>query len=417
MTGFFERIQQRVDTLDTTLMLGIDPHEATSAEEAYRWSKALLTSIGPHVVGVKPNIAFFERFPGGLDALATLVAETDLPVLLDAKRGDIGSTAEAYASAAYDRIGADAVTLHATLGRESVAPFLRPGKGVFVLARTSNPGAGVLQELPTPMGPFYRALAAEALTWGPDIGLVVGATVPPAVSALRSAHPDAWLLTPGVGAQGGDIRPDTRTLVPVSRGISAADDPLAAALVLAARLRPVPRPLPPRPLLDALITADCIRTGAFTLRSGATSTVYVDCRTLVGHPRLLSAIAVAIGQRLPDCDRIVGVPTAGLPLGTALSILRGLPLLYTRTATKGHGTGKRVEGPYACDDRAVLIDDVATSGTSLLEALTPLRDVGIVVEHAFVIVDRQEGARQALAARGVQLHALFTLDDLLAHAR
>ncbi|MDE3230771.1 MAG: orotidine-5'-phosphate decarboxylase, partial [Chloroflexota bacterium] len=170
----------------------------------------------------KPNSAFYEQYgPAGLRALQRLIAYIharypEIPVILDAKRGDIGSTSAAYARAAFDTLRADAVTLHPYLGREAISPFLeRAERGCIILCRTSNPGAGEFQDLATRGGendgearPLYqqvaRAVASEWNTRG-NCALVVGATYPEELRIVRGLVGDMPILVPGIGAQGGDL--------------------------------------------------------------------------------------------------------------------------------------------------------------------------------------------------------------------
>jgi orotidine 5'-phosphate decarboxylase subfamily 2 len=211
-----------------------------------------------YAAAFKPNAAFFELYgPEGwaalTDVIAAVQAESDrlgsmIPVILDAKRGDIASTAEAYAKSAFENLGVHAITLSPYLGRDSIDPFLAyKEKGVFLLCKTSNPGAADLQDLPVLAGtdarppiPLHVHIAHLAQTWntGNNIGLVVGATQPAALARIRSAAPDLWFLVPGVGAQGGDLetalasglRADGKgMLINVSRGISRAENQARAA--------------------------------------------------------------------------------------------------------------------------------------------------------------------------------------------
>jgi orotidine-5'-phosphate decarboxylase len=189
----------------------------------------------------------------------------DVPVVMDAKRGDIGGTAARYAVALFDRLGADAVTVSPYLGSEALAPLLdRPDRFAYILCRTSNPGAGELQDLlvapdPTagaPREPLHLRVARRAAGWGPGgtVGLVVGATAAAELEAVRAVAPGLAFLVPGVGAQGGDQgaalrhgralrapgggRPGAGLLVNVSRGIAGAaagsNDPEAAVAAAAA---------------------------------------------------------------------------------------------------------------------------------------------------------------------------------------
>jgi orotidine-5'-phosphate decarboxylase len=163
----------------------------------------------------KPNLAFFEAY--GLAGLATLrnlrrSLPADVPVLVDAKRGDTPQTMRAYARAIFDDLDADAVTLNPYLGGDSLAPFFEYSeRGVFVLCKTSNPGAGEIQDLvvadPAGSEPLYLHVARRALAWAGQatLGLVVGATYPSDVAAIRAIAPDAPILLPGVGAQAGDL--------------------------------------------------------------------------------------------------------------------------------------------------------------------------------------------------------------------
>ena len=193
----------------------------------------------------KPNIAFYEaRGIEGLRILCELVGHihaAGFPVLLDAKRGDISSTAAAYAQAAFDRWGADALTVNPLLGEDGITPFVqRADRGAFILCHTSNPGARDLQELEVEGVPFFEKIAhlAVRLNTRGNIGLVVGATYPQTLARVRAIAPDMWILLPGVGAQGGDLEAslaaglDARgsgVLVNISRAIAQAPDPGAAA--------------------------------------------------------------------------------------------------------------------------------------------------------------------------------------------
>ncbi|PKM06624.1 MAG: orotidine-5'-phosphate decarboxylase, partial [Gammaproteobacteria bacterium HGW-Gammaproteobacteria-7] len=162
----------------------------------------------------KPQIAHFAAL-GAEDALERLIDyihanHPDVPVILDAKRGDIGSTAQRYASEAFDRFKADAVTVNPYLGRDSVQPFLdRADKGVVILCRTSNPGAGDFQDLDIDGRPLYAHVADRvAGDWNGNgnCALVVGATWPTQLADVRSRVGDMPILVPGVGAQGGDVK-------------------------------------------------------------------------------------------------------------------------------------------------------------------------------------------------------------------
>jgi uridine monophosphate synthetase len=268
METFFSFLEKRVDDCSSLLCVGLDPHisdlSAPTADAALSFCENLVKQTARYAAAFKPNAAFFEVFgPKGWTVLKQVIdavqEESDrlgsmIPVILDAKRGDIASTAEAYAQSAFGKLGAHCITLSPYLGKDSIDPFLNtPEHGVFLLCKTSNPGAGDLQDLvvenrkwkvgDAPLSTFYlyEHVAHLAQEWNTrnNIGLVVGATQPEALTRVRAAAPDLWFLAPGVGAQGGDLETALRSglrkdgkgmLLPISRGISRAANPgLAAA--------------------------------------------------------------------------------------------------------------------------------------------------------------------------------------------
>ena len=264
---YLDRLADRSAAVGTVLCLGIDPEPAAlpagfkrdvTGVEAF--AMLLIDAAAPFAAAVKPNLAFFEAFgSAGLAAFERVRAAvpSGIPVVIDAKRGDIGTTSARHAAALYDSLGADAITVSPYLGEEAIRPLLeRADRLAYVLCRTSNPGAGELQDLPLqasegrPAEPLWARVAARATSWGPGgtVGLVVGATAPQELAAIRALAPGLPFLVPGVGAQGGEVdlvlssgpasappagpasgsapRPGGGLLVNVSRGIAgAAADP------------------------------------------------------------------------------------------------------------------------------------------------------------------------------------------------
>jgi uridine monophosphate synthetase len=435
-TNFFAQLEERVAASGSLLCVGLDPRGLSPAAARDRWLE-IIASTAEHVAAFKPNSAFFEAMgPEGMEVLIEVVAAVPegVPVLLDAKRGDISSSAEAYASAAFDRIGAGAVTVSPYLGADSIEPFLDDHeRGVFILCRTSNPGGAEIQEGELATGePLYLAVARAISNWPPDrVGLVVGATEPEAMARVREVVPEHWILAPGVGAQGGSLdetfaaglRADgSGVLLPVSRSIAEASDPTAAVVELnesiaAARARPRSVIQPDGGLAEDLFDAGCVRFGEFELKSGVRSPIYLDLRNLAGHPRLLRRVAARYLPLLGNATRLAGVPLAGLPIATAVSLLSGIPLVYARPEAKEHGTRSAVEGPFDPGDRVVVVDDVATSGISVLDAAGRLRRAGMEVDAAAVLIDRGGGAGAALAEAGVELRSVLRLTEVVESLR
>ncbi len=217
---FRERLDRARIAADSLLCVGLDPDPSKLPPDLSRDPKPFL-AFGRRIVdatrGVaaayKPQIAFYSALGKEDELAATIEYIRDRApqalVILDAKRNDIGNTAEAYAREAFDRYGADAVTVSPYMGEDSVAPFLvRPDRGAILLCRTSNPGARDFQDLLIDGMPLYAQVAARAATrWNThrNLMLVVGATYPAEMAELRRAHPELWFLVPGIGAQGGDL--------------------------------------------------------------------------------------------------------------------------------------------------------------------------------------------------------------------
>jgi len=167
------------------------------------------------------------------------------------------------------------------------------------------------------------------------------------------------------------------------------------------------------PLVRSLLEIGALRFGRFTLKSGIQSPFYVDLRGVVSHPDVLSELGRDLAAEARRCgaDRIAGIPYAGLPLAVAASLVGRLPLLYPRPEAKAYGTRRRIEGALSPGERVVVIDDILTDGTSKLEAIAPLEEEGLVVRDLLVVVDREQGGRARLAARGYTVHALLSVSE------
>jgi orotidine-5'-phosphate decarboxylase len=256
-----ERLRARREAVGAPLCLGIDPHPdrlpaglARDVHGIETFARGLIEAAAEHAAAVKINAAFFEAF--GAQGWAALErARADVPpeitCVIDAKRGDIGTTAERYAAAIFGHLDADAVTLSPYLGEDAIEPFLEyRGRLVYVLARTSNPSAYRIQDLAVDDEPLHLRVARWAADRWSDgsVGLVVGATAAGELASLRAAVSGPGFLVPGVGAQGGDLDAAVLScdgewapgIVNVSRGIaqaSAGEDWQAAASASASALR------------------------------------------------------------------------------------------------------------------------------------------------------------------------------------
>jgi len=477
---FFEALKRRVDEVDSLLCIGLDPHVKQLPEQtcaaAERHSLDLIAATQEVAACYKPNAAFFEVWgEEGVAALKRVIQAakaTGAPVLLDAKRGDIGTTSEAYASSAFEELGADAITLSPYMGWDSLAPFVDPSKGygaqkgAFVLCKTSNPSSADVQTLRTVSGQcvFERiaALTVPGQDWNrhSNVGLVVGATDVDAISSVRRANASAWILAPGVGAQGGDLEACCHAavtedgyglLLPISRGISAAPDPAEAArsfrdcinavrkakaagsgraTTKAAKLIPYQRDF-----IELALSRQVLKFGQFTLKSGRSSPYFFNAGLFnsgSAQAKLCSAYAARIAKSGLEFDVIFGPAYKGIGLaaGVAAALFNEYGLdygyAYNRKEVKDHGEGGCLVGADVAGKRCLLVDDVISAGTAVREAKEILDGAKAQLAGVLVALDRQEksgkddalselSAIQSVCAEfGVPVLSIVCLDDLLA---
>jgi uridine monophosphate synthetase len=471
MMSFFTRLESRIDAVESLLCVGLDPHPgdlpAWNSESVKTFCLRLIRETQEIAAAYKPNVAFFEALgPDGLAALSVVIETIpdEIPVILDAKRGDISSTARAYAQAIFQTLGADAVTINPYLGHDSLEPFLiDPDKGVFLLCKTSNPSASDLQDLrvfssllgcggiPDKISrlpiPLYLQVAKLAQDWNTrdNLGLVVGATQPESLNRIRSVSPDSWILAPGIGAQGGNIGEALKAglrsdglgmLIPVSRGISRAENPAKAAYKIRDTINherqafsitfPMWRDGPEGPtpvrfdqelarIADGLLQAGCIKFGTYKLKSGIASPIYIDLRRLVGYPKLLLDVAQAYIHVLNKLqfDHLAPLPYAALPIGTAISLQSGWSMIYPRKEVKTYGTSSDIEGVFQSGEKAVVIDDLISTGGSKFEGIQKLESRGLKVEDVIVLIDRSHRGGKELSRSGYKLHSVLNLSQIL----
>jgi orotidine-5'-phosphate decarboxylase len=218
---FIKKLAAAWKSNNSLLCVGLDPDTSKLPDDLedqpdaiFTFCKAIIDATADSVCAFKPQIAYFAALGAEdqLEAICAYLREIypHIPIVLDAKRGDIGATAEQYAREAFERYGADAVTVNPYMGFDSMTPYLeRKDRGVIILCRTSNPGGSDLQSLLVDGKPLYQhvaKLAAEKWNTNGQIALVVGATFPAELAEVRKIVGDMPLLVPGIGAQGGDIQ-------------------------------------------------------------------------------------------------------------------------------------------------------------------------------------------------------------------
>lgn len=440
--SFFSKLTTAMRTNGSLLCVGLDPQQdmlpdgEDIEEKLVNWGKNIITHTSDLVCCYKPNFGFYEQFGlAGLRVLQRTLEEVpdSLPVLLDVKRGDIGSSASALAEAAYQQWGADAVTLSPFLGEDSIKPFLKEGKAVFILCYTSNPSSAQFQQYGIP--PLFEHIARTVQNWGsPDqIGLVVGATYPEMLSVVRDCCPQTWILAPGVGAQGGDLGQTLQAgswadgsglIIPISRAILSAPDPRHAAMQLRAdiqqeraNLRSMLSHDSPvkKDLIAELFKVGCIQFGQFVLASGKKSPVYIDLRRAISFPGLFRKITHAYVEEIRGLsfDKIASVPYAALPAGSVIAWQLGASLIYPRKELKQHGTAQAIEGNFEIGQTALVIEDVITTGGSIVSAVEILRQAGLVIKDVIVLVDREQGGSSKMEEMGIKLHSVLKFYEIV----
>eukprot|EP00816_Leptocylindrus_hargravesii_P007467 CAMPEP_0196809224 /NCGR_PEP_ID=MMETSP1362-20130617/9183_1 /TAXON_ID=163516 /ORGANISM="Leptocylindrus danicus, Strain CCMP1856" /LENGTH=543 /DNA_ID=CAMNT_0042183843 /DNA_START=56 /DNA_END=1687 /DNA_ORIENTATION=+ len=470
--NFFDRLEERSKSINSLLCVGLDPHinelnlapDATEDERcdaAYTFCKTIVMATAPYAAAYKPNAAFFEALGPNcgvttLRRVIELIQNMDdekIPVLLDCKRGDIGSTASAYAESSYDHLKADAVTLSPLMGWDSVEPFVSgryADKGAFLLCKTSNPGSNDVLTLPlsttqtkttAPNDLLYEEIARLTHQWGAktnnNLGLVVGATDAEALSrARKAAGQNVWILSPGVGFQGGDLTGTMRSglneegsglLVPISRGISRSIDGDIAAkakefrdLMNAARDDVLKNGISKttniaeyqQSFLKFSLEQGVLKFGSFVLKSGRTSPYFFNAglfatgAALSKLGRAYAASIMASPELKNDNDTtkevnvnfdvIFGPAYKGISLGAVVAASLysdygvDVGFAYNRKEAKDHGEGGILVGASMTDKRVLVVDDVITAGTAIRESYTMLQKINAVPVGVSIALDRAE---------------------------
>eukprot|EP01035_Chromulina_nebulosa_P020523 gene20523-26619_t len=364
------------------------PPNAT-AKDAEIFCIYIINQTNAYAAAYKPNIAFFESFGyEGIQALIHTISSIpdDIPIILDNKRGDIDTTAQAYAYSAYDVLLADAVTLSPYMGWDSIKPFVTnqyDNKAAFILCKTSNQSSIDIQDQRLFNGEkVYEHVAKLCSNWNKtltnsNIGIVVGATDTQALQTIRKLVPDIWILCPGVGAQGGDAKS---------------------------------------------VCLSGLRISPYFFNAGL-----FDCglsMSLLGR-----YYAEAIRQSGIEFDVIFGPAYKGIPLATAVSIAwyhlydENKDVAYNRKEVKDHGEGGSLVGASINNRRVLIVDDVITAGTAIRESVELLQSNQALLVAVVVSLDRQEkvtedsnvsAIQQVSSLFNVPVISIITLKNLIA---
>jgi len=172
-------------------------------------------------------------------------------------------------------------------------------------------------------------------------------------------------------------------------------------------------------IIDQLIDIGAVKFGEFILKSGMKSPIYIDLRMIISFPDLLGNIALVLIEAVKNLnyEKIAGIPYTGIPIATAVSLAKNIPMIYNRKEKKSYGTAKQIEGIWESGDRVLVIDDLITNGESKMETFALFQEAGLVVHDAVVLIDREQGGRQRLRQNGYELHSLISVFEIIDRLR
>lgn len=460
MINFFEKLNAAIAHNQSLLVVGLDPNpeiiptrfcqgsNGSSIDALWDWLQLIITETADLVCAYKPTFGFYKALgTPGLELLEKTLAAipNTIPVILDAKHGDI-NTSTIFARTVFETWQVDAVTLTPYSGQDHVAPFLvYPGKAVFVLCSTSNPGAIALQHYPTPESPLYLQVVKEAKNWGTpeQVGLEVGTTNADILARIRAIAPERIILVRSIWAEGGcDLTQILEAglngnreglLIPVPVEMLVSEHPakdiqsLRETINQARQITPKASACdlwtpdvcllnqhPQQDLILQLYDIGCILFGNFVQASGATFPYYIDLRKIISNPQLFHQVLNAYADILKTLsfDRIAGIPYGSLPTATGLALRLHHPMIFPRKEVKAHGTRRVIEGHFEPGETVVVVDDILISGKSVMEGAQKLTTAGLRVEDIVVFIDHEQGVKDRLKANGYQAHSVLTISEI-----
>ena len=483
MLGFFVQLTEAIGERQSLLMTGLDPNpemlqswaqrrgmaNRSFLSQARHWIKAVVEETSPHVCAIKASLGFYQALgPLGLELLLEVrdLVPRDLPLIIDAKHGDLNSST-ALAHYLFKDLGVDAVTLSPLAGQDIAAPFLLyADKAVVITCRSSNPAAKRIQYHPSDADPLFLQIVRECQLWGtPDqLLLEVGTSDPAVLGQVRQAAPERVLMLRSIwseeerldGLLNAGLNPSADgLLLPLPQNLLVEDDLGEQVADLKAMInRRREHWLEQRPRSEAescavwlpgelrspdggkggddgpnqVLAADslasliidlfdigCLLFGEYVQASGAVFNYYIDLRQIISDPNLFHRVLHAYCSLLEqlEFDRIAGIPYGSLPTATGLSLQLHKPLIYPRKEVKAHGARRLIEGDFNEGDTVVVVDDILITGGSVLEGIGKLESSGLTVRDVVVFIDhggeRDRHARERLAAAGYRTHAVLDI--------
>lgn len=458
--NFYDKLNAAIARNQSLLFVGLDPNPEMMPAHYYSqkakslvsdlgdWLQFQITQTASLVCAYKPTLGFYEALGiPGLELLQQTLAAipAHIPIILDAKHSDL-NTSTIFAHTIFSQWRVDAVTLSPFAGQDHTAPFLvYPGKAVFILCCTSNPGAIPLQQYPNTEAPLYLQIVKESKTWGTpeQVGLEVGTTDSDVLNRIRAVAPERVILARSIWAEGGNLSKTLTAglntngdglLIPVPQDMLSSDNLSGQASSLREEVNQVRFQvvsqgstcsvwlpdvclLNQHPYMDLILQLydiGCIMFGNFVQASGATFPYYVDLRKIISNPQIFTAILSAYADILKDLnfDRIAGIPYGSLPTATGLALRLNYPMIFPRKEVKAHGTRKIIEGNFHSGETVVVVDDILISGKSAMEGAEKIKSAGLIVRDIVVFMDHEQGVKDRLKENGYQAHAVLTISEI-----
>ncbi|HAJ60560.1 MAG TPA: bifunctional orotidine-5'-phosphate decarboxylase/orotate phosphoribosyltransferase [Cyanobacteria bacterium UBA8543] len=457
---FFQKLNAAIAHNQSLLVVGLDPNPEmmpsrygepgdtdTIIDNLWNWLQDQITQTTDLVCAYRPTFGFYKALGApGLELLhQTLKAiPSHIPIIFDAKHGDL-NTSTIFARTVFEQWQVDAVTLSPYSGQDHIAPFLvYPGKAVFVLCCTSNPGAIALQHYPTTESPLYLQVVEEAKNWGTpeQLGLEVGTTDANILSRIRAVAPERIILARSIWAEDGDdlnkiLAAGLNTngeglLLPVPLEMLVSEQPAEQIRVLRDDVNQVRSQIessscdvwmpnvcllerhPYQDLILQLYDIGCILFGNFVQASGETFPYYIDLRKIISNPQVFNQVLNAYADILKDLkfDRIAGIPYGSLPTATGLSLRLNHPMIFPRKEVKAHGTRRVIEGNFHLGETVVVVDDILISGKSAMEGAQKIKSAGLKVDDIVVFLDHEQGVKDRLRENGYRAHSVLTISEI-----
>jgi uridine monophosphate synthetase len=465
---FSDKLNAAIARNQSLLFLGLDPNpemmpclnsnrtEENIIGDLWDWLQFSIAQTKDLVCAYKPTLGFYQALGApGIELLKqTLQAiPEDIPIILDAKHSDLNSST-IFAQTVFERWQVDAVTLSPYPGQDCIAPFLvYPGKAVFVLCCTSNPGAIALQQYPSPDAPFYLQIVRETKSWGTpeQVCLEVGTTSPEVLAKIRAITPERTIMVRSIWAEASKLPQllaaglnshGSGLLVPIPQDLmSQKHQDLMSQKHPASQIQALRQEIeqartgsvqnasqcevwfpnvcllqqhPHTQLILQLYDLGCIIFGNYVQASGAEFPYYIDLRTIISNPQVFEQVLNAYAEILQNLnfDRIAGIPYGSLPTATGLALRLNYPMIFPRKEVKAHGTRRVIEGHFHPGETVVVVDDILISGKSAMEGAAKLKSAGLNVEDIVVFIDHEEGVRDRLKDNGYRAHAVLTLSEI-----